>query len=241
MEPNEEENRYWVQLDSVGTTSSNGTNKYENSSLPVVLDTGSTLCSLPQAVVDGMINDLGRLDRAGQVLVDCAHSGGNRTFDFGFSNFTISIPFSDFIVELSHQYCILGATVSDEIALLGDSFLRSAFVVFDQTNMEISMAAYFNCGESLVAITENGVSGIVGRCANSTDGAAPSENSGSSDGGEKESGNGDANGNGSGNSTGNGAGDATGNGDGNKGAISNTCMPALYIACVGALLLLGLF
>ena len=199
-----------------------------------------------------MMSDLGgRLDRAGQVLVDCAHSHGNRTFDFGFQNFTISIPFSDFVVELSHQYCILGATISDEIALLGDSFLRSAFVVFDQTNMEISMATYSNCGESLVVITDSGVSGIVGSCENSSESATPGESPGDNNGGNKASGNGTDNSNGFGNTTGNGSGngaaDANGNGngsgdgDGNKGTISNTCMPALYIACMGALLLLSLF
>ena len=221
--------RYWVQLESVGTTSSNGTVIYDNSTLPVVLDSGSTLCSLPQAVVDGMTNDLGgRLDRAGQVLIDCAHSNRNSTFDFGFGNFTISVPFSNFVVELSHEYCILGAMAAEEIALLGDSFLKSAFVVFDQTNKEISMATFFNCGESLVVIEEGGVSGVVGKCKNSSESATPGANPGSAGGGsgEKEGGGG--------------GGDGNGDGDGNHGSKSNTCMLALYIACMGTLLILGL-
>ncbi|RYP82344.1 hypothetical protein DL770_005603 [Monosporascus sp. CRB-9-2] len=157
--------RYWVQLNSIGTTVDGSSHTYDNSSLPVVLDTGSTFCSLPRAVVNGMMEDLdGQIDRQGQVLVDCSQVDNQDTFDFDFGNITIRIPYSQFVLQANSEVCVLGAIPDDQIALLGDSFLRSAYVVFDQNNMEVAMAPYTNCGQSEQRIPDEGVSGVQGAC-----------------------------------------------------------------------------
>ncbi|RYP05267.1 hypothetical protein DL764_003928 [Monosporascus ibericus] len=157
--------RYWVQLDSIGSTVDGSSHTYDNSSLPVVLDTGSTFCSLPRAVVSGMMEDLGgQIDSQGQILVDCSQVDNEDTFDFDFGNITIRIPYAQFVVQANSEVCVLGAIPDDQIALLGDSFLRSAYVVFDQNNMEVAMAPFANCGQSEQRIPDEGVSGVEGAC-----------------------------------------------------------------------------
>ncbi|RYP61689.1 hypothetical protein DL771_010040 [Monosporascus sp. 5C6A] len=176
--------RYWVQLDSIGTTGRGSFHAYDNSSLPVVLDTGSTFCSLPRAVVNGMMEDLdGQIDRQGQVLVDCSHVDNKNTFDFNFGKITISIPYSQFVVQANSEVCVLGAVPDDQIALLGDSFLRSAYVVFDQKNMEVAMAPYANCGQSEHRIPDGGVSGVKGACGSTKNGSGGDRNDGGGDSG----------------------------------------------------------
>ncbi|RYP08178.1 hypothetical protein DL765_008878 [Monosporascus sp. GIB2] len=163
-------NRYWVQLDSISTTVDGSSHTYDSSSLPVVLDTGSTFCSLPPAVVNGMMEDLGgQINNQGQVLVDCSLVDNEGTFDFDFGNITIRIPYSQFVIQANSEVCVLGATPDDQIALLGDSFLRSAYVVFDQNNMEVAMAPYANCGQTEQRIPDGGVSGVKGAEQTATD------------------------------------------------------------------------
>lgn len=173
-------NRYWLQLNSIGTTSSSSSRTYENSSLPVVLDTGSTFCALPDSIIKNMMDDLsGHTDEDGDVIVDCSHVSDNATFDFDFGNITINVPYSEIVLQVSDQICVLGvSSASHNISVLGDSFLRSAYLVFDQKNMEVSIAPYANCGQTESTISDDGVSGVEGKCTNTSTNGDEDENDG---------------------------------------------------------------
>lgn len=169
--------RYWVQLDSVGSTAGGSSHTYDNSTTAVVLDTGSSLCTLPQTVVDGMTKDAGgSVDSNGNIIVPCAVADSGNTFDFRFDNVTVRIPYGNLVIQADAQTCILGVTpeASGSIALLGDTFLRSAYVVFDQTNMEIAMAPYADCGRHEQSIPAGGVRGIEGSCTRAATGTTAS-------------------------------------------------------------------
>lgn len=167
--------RYTIQMNSITLTNGSTSNKYSGSDLSVVLDTGSSLCELPTAIVSSMATDFNaQEDSTGLLYVDCDYQSMDGTLDFAFPGVTISVPFSQFILSDGAE-CVLGVEAFDSdsgiVALLGDTFLRSAYVVFDQTNMEVSMAQYINCGTNEQAIPAGtaGVSGFTGECtSNST-------------------------------------------------------------------------
>lgn len=50
--------------------------------------------------------------------------------------------------------------------VLGDSFLRAAYVVYDQDNRNLHLAQADDCGDSLVAISTgvNAVPSVTGKC-----------------------------------------------------------------------------
>jgi hypothetical protein len=188
--------RYWVQMTSVALNQSGSSKTYDGGDTPVVLDSGSSLSYLPSAIVTDMADDLdAQYDRESELyIVDCSVRSKNGTFDFTFGQAIIRVPFEEFIWAYDDTTCILGAVATDDssgiTALLGDTFLRSAFVVFDQTNSQISMAQYVDCGESQQAIPTGGVGNLTGECDAPSFAPAVS-GSGSNSSGSSSSGSGD--------------------------------------------------
>jgi len=190
--------RYWVQMDSISLNSSSlGSHTYNGSDTPVVLDTGSSLSVLPSTVVDAMVSDFqAQLDSSsGLYFVPCDVARSNDgTVNFAFGDATISVPIGDFIWQASDTQCVLGTQAADSstgiTALLGDTFLRSAYVVFDQTNSEILMAQYENCGQDEQAIPtgSSGASSFTGGCGSGSSSSSSSEDSGSKNAGVRTAG-----------------------------------------------------
>ncbi|KAK3695490.1 eukaryotic aspartyl protease [Podospora appendiculata] len=162
--------RYWIQMSSLSLDRSGSTKAYPGSDIPIVLDTGSTFSSLPASIVDQMVTDFGaQLDKASDVyIVPCSQRTQGGTLDFVFGKGTIKIPVADFILQADPQNCVLGALPIDSssgiTALLGDSFMRSVYAVFDQTTQTISLAPYVNCGTHEQAIPATGAASFQGEC-----------------------------------------------------------------------------
>ncbi|KAJ0123084.1 eukaryotic aspartyl protease [Diaporthe amygdali] len=167
--------RYSTQMNSLTFKSGSTSNKYSNSDLSVVLDTGSSLCLLPTAIVSDMAQDFNaQQDSSGLLVVDCDLQNTDGSLDFAFDGVTISVPFSQFILSAGSNTCILGVQAVESnsgiTALLGDTFLRSAYAVFDQTNMKISLAQYVECGtnEQAIPTGSDGASKFTGECSSSS-------------------------------------------------------------------------
>jgi hypothetical protein len=152
-----------------------------------ILDSGTSITLLPTRIARSIFTILGAviddesIESSGFALVDCDLVAQNpgATFDFGFgssdgsSGVTISVPFSEMIisqeklglnlVDLPRQItfqnvCILGLLdVNEEPFILGDTFLRSAYVVYDLQNNQIALAqTNFNSTSSnVVEFTAN--------------------------------------------------------------------------------------
>ncbi|KAK2010080.1 eukaryotic aspartyl protease [Colletotrichum eremochloae] len=169
--------RYWVQLDSVGLSQSGSRAKtYANTEFPVFFDTGATLSYFPSALVDQLGNDLGgRLEPSlNMYLVPCSSQG---TIDFKFGDYTIKVPLSEFIWQVGDNACVLGADkASDNSYLLGDSFLRSTYVVFDQETPALHFAPYVDCGSNLqmIPLGDNAAAKFTGECQASSSGGSSS-------------------------------------------------------------------
>jgi hypothetical protein len=81
----------------------------------------------------------------GYILPNCNNLFSDGTVDFFFSGVEIKVPYNEFIVNPTatdgsfFQYndgtkvCMIGAIPgsSNQVAVLGDTFLRSAYVVYD--------------------------------------------------------------------------------------------------------------
>ena len=108
-----------------------------SSSFPAnaLLDSGTTVVGLPQAIADNIAAELNATLEASGVYnlpsCDSLPSTGSLTFDF--SGATINVPFGGFVLPgPENGTCILGLQVIEgNCVILGDTFLRSAYVVFD--------------------------------------------------------------------------------------------------------------
>lgn len=113
--------------------------------IPALLDSGTTLTYLPADAVALMAKSLNATfsKELGYYEYACPTSGDNATsvvFDLG--GFHINAPLSDFTMQTNVGTCVLAIVpqAGNATAILGDSFLRSAYVVYDLDNYEVSLA-----------------------------------------------------------------------------------------------------
>ncbi|TLS27054.1 hypothetical protein PpBr36_04940 [Pyricularia pennisetigena] len=146
--------RYWVQMSSISLRPPSGRNKtYPGTNMSVFLDTGSTLTLLPEALVKSVAADFGstQQDSGGYWPVDCSLVGINGTMDFAFDGVTIKVPYKELIRQFGNS-CVLGLSSHNSFTLLGDTFMRSAYFVFDQDTDSVWMTQYTNCGSTPAAL-----------------------------------------------------------------------------------------
>ncbi|ROW02148.1 hypothetical protein VSDG_02362 [Cytospora chrysosperma] len=165
-------NRYWIYLNAVGMTLPSGeSGLIADGELPVFLDSGGTLSRLPTelfASIGSAFPGAQYDSYEGAFVVDCSVAEEEGSVDFGFGNKVISVPFKDFIWQpgTDEDVCMLGILPDDEEPVLGDSFLRAAYVVYDQDNRNLHLAQAANCGSNLVAFSsgEDAVPSVAGDC-----------------------------------------------------------------------------
>ena len=138
--------------------------------IPVLLDSGSTLSYLPPATCEIMFKALGVQydEQAEQGYIACSSQNDASTLDFSFSGAVISVPMSELVLPggtdaegntltLSNgeAACSFGISVGSDDSgyTLGDTFIRSAYVVYDIDNNEISLAqTNFNATTSNIQV-----------------------------------------------------------------------------------------
>ncbi|KAG4437437.1 hypothetical protein IFR05_007078 [Cadophora sp. M221] len=156
--------RYWIYMTSVGITKPGATTSKRYTVAPpayqqaVFLDSGGTLSQLPANLVAAMLADFtGVVDNGnGLYTIDCAQTTQNGTLDFGFGNTIIRVPYHEFIWVPAPGVCVFGAKAVDTSVsvswVLGDTFLRSCYTVFDQDNDNLLLAQYMDCGTNIIPI-----------------------------------------------------------------------------------------
>lgn len=129
--------RFWVELASIGISPPGGGGAprvYNDSNIPVFLDSGSTMTLLPPALANAIAADFGVAapDGKGFYRIDCGFTKSGGTLDFKFQGATVKVPYKEMIREVpgSPMACFLGIQPSEKFTLLGDTFLRSAYSRF---------------------------------------------------------------------------------------------------------------
>ena len=137
-----------------------------NIALAVLLDSGSSLTYLPDEIVQDIFNVVdGRYDTdEGVAYVPCSLASENKNLTFTFSSPKIAVSMKELVLNLVTNNgkrpafedgvpaCLFGiAPAGRGTNVLGDTFLRSAYVVYDLDNNEISLAqTRFNTTSSAV-------------------------------------------------------------------------------------------
>lgn len=157
---------FFIKLTGLNTGSSVVT---EGLPANVLLDSGSTLAYLPNDVVRPLYDDLDAFYESSQgvALVSCSLRDRDDSLTFRFGDaVSISVLYSEIVFptgssEMSAggdvDICVLGISPSGDgggVNVLGDAFLRSAYVVYDLANNEISLAQsnYNATGSDVVEI-----------------------------------------------------------------------------------------
>lgn len=168
---------FGVAMTGLSLTQAGSTKTISNSSYdqPSILDSGTALVYLPTDLVADLVTALGAVDdtaNTNNIYVDCNLRKSTTTFNFGFagsSGVTIQVPSSELIFDLKGLFaipqqdlptlpftsvCALGMAAQDQGPyILGDTFLRSAYVVYDLKNNLIAMAPT-NFGSTKSSIVE---------------------------------------------------------------------------------------
>jgi len=151
---------FTVAWTSLSASSSSGTDQLTSSDFaePAILDSGTTITLLPDTIATQLFAELGATndERLGAVVVPCALADKNGTINYGFGGVggpTIKVQVSQLVLPLSSENgqtptysngeaaCQLGIQAAgSDPTLFGDTFLRSAYVVYDIANNRIALA-----------------------------------------------------------------------------------------------------
>jgi hypothetical protein len=164
---------FLVAMTSVSATSSSGSDSLTSSGFAIaaLLDSGSSYTLLPTDIAQSIFDEVGATVALGYAVVPCGLAQKNGTINYAFgglSGVTIKVPLSSLVSPIAPEAyalfggpptypdgqpaCILG--VQDEAGrgtILGDTFLRNAYVVYDLANNRIGL------GQSIVNSTSSNV------------------------------------------------------------------------------------
>ncbi len=148
----------------------------KNQAQAVLLDSGSSLTYLPDAMTEAIYQEVSAeySSADGAAFVPCSLAENTTTLDFTFSSPTISIPMSELVIPATStdgrplvtadgtKVCLFGiAPAGSSTSVMGDTFIRSAYLVYDLANNEISIAqTNFNATASNVVEITSGTSAV---------------------------------------------------------------------------------
>jgi hypothetical protein len=132
-----------------------GTTIASDQNVAVLLDSGTSLTYLPNAITSAIYQAVGaQYDSSqGTAYVPCSFASNTTTLDYTFTSPTISVTMAELVLDIAgadgqplyfsngEQACVFGISpAGTSTSILGDTFLRSAYVVYDLSNNEISLA-----------------------------------------------------------------------------------------------------
>lgn len=151
----------------------------DDMALGVLLDSGSSLTYLPNNISEIIYKMVGAdyKKEDGVAYIPCSLRGSDTDFTFTFSGVPIKVAFDELIINLydsngaravykntSQPICLFGISSAESgMSVMGDTFLRSAYVVFDLENNEISLAqTKFNTTTSSIVEIGTGADSVPG-------------------------------------------------------------------------------
>lgn len=145
---------------------------HDTFNMPTLIDTGSTLSYFREDLVAQIGQQFNAtIDPAGNYIVDCAFRNQSGTVDFGFNRgqMVINVRYKDFVYQQAPGKCMLGVQPADSGStnyVLGDTFIRGAYLVFDQQSDLVWMNQYYNCGDGVMAVgqTAKDTQYVIGAC-----------------------------------------------------------------------------
>lgn len=137
---------YTAKLDKISLDGSAAS----NSTQALLFDSGASLSYFQPEVINALVDLLGATYSDDDGVYECscsAISAGEHTLTFSFDGATFSIDPYDLLIPIGEGisgnfYCVVGAVPSSSTSrsILGDSVLRSLYVIFDQDALELRVA-----------------------------------------------------------------------------------------------------
>ncbi|KAK9465619.1 aspartic peptidase domain-containing protein [Lipomyces arxii] len=178
---------FFVTLDGVGFTDTDGSRVplVTNLREPVLLDSGTSFNYLPDRVLVSLGQAISAQynENLGFFVQTCAITSLNATIDFNFNGVTIQVPLNELLYpavttsgrqltfENGDPVCLLTVSSNSQIgvSILGDTFLRSAYVVYDLDNAVIGLAqTVFNATDSDIVAIGTGSDAVPGAVVRTT-------------------------------------------------------------------------
>ncbi|GAW24347.1 hypothetical protein ANO14919_139310 [Xylariales sp. No.14919] len=180
----------------------------DDQALAVLLDSGSSLTYLPDDMVEDIYEQVNAQydSSAGAAYVACSLESNSSALEFTFSSPTISVQMKELVLDLTtasgrrptftngEEACLFGiAPAGSGTNVLGDTFLRSAYVVYDIDNNQISLGqTNFNATQSNVSEIPSGTSipgaTVVSNSVEATSGVVRTDGNGNAGVGSVDSG-----------------------------------------------------
>lgn len=159
---------------SDGTVSTN----YSVSAQSVILDSGTTLTYLPETLAESIMDTFGATydESYGYATVACSVADSDLALEYQFGGSDgpiITVAASELVLSTGTsrgggsagaqaeevETCAFGVSMSSSVHLLGDTFLRSAYTVYDLDSKVVALAqTNFNSTGSSVSAIESGSS-----------------------------------------------------------------------------------
>lgn len=152
-----------IALTAIGANGTEGSIA-DDLQYPALLDSGSSLMYLPNDIVRNIYDTYGAQydSEQGAAFVDCGLADLDASFEFTFSGITISVAMDELIILAGYQgiqpICIFGiAPTGSMTPVLGDTFLRSAYVVYNLAGNEIGLAQtnFNSTSDNILEITQS--------------------------------------------------------------------------------------
>ncbi|KAK9359782.1 aspartic peptidase domain-containing protein [Lipomyces starkeyi] len=178
---------FFVTLDGVGYTNADGSRNemVSNMDEPVLLDCGTSFNYLPDGALRAIANAVSASynTRLGYYVQSCTVTSVNASIDFYFGGVTIKVPLKEILYPAvtssgrqltftnGQPVCLLTVASNSDlgVSILGDTFLRSAYVVYDLDNNVISLAqTVFNETKSDIVAIGTGTTAVPGATAASS-------------------------------------------------------------------------
>ncbi|KAH6888608.1 aspartic peptidase domain-containing protein [Thelonectria olida] len=163
--------RLTIEYESLSISSKDiGSKTFNVADKNVLIDTGNTFSKLEASLVKELWNVTGAKlsESIGWPLVDCKIRKLPGGLTFGFTGTEVTVSFSDLIYEVDNT-CVFGILPVEDGGqqILGATFLRSAYAVFDLDNKNIHLAQYEDCGSDVITIGsgESAVPRLKGGCS----------------------------------------------------------------------------
>ncbi|KKY15244.1 putative aspartic-type endopeptidase [Phaeomoniella chlamydospora] len=172
---------FYITLTNISyKTSSDDSSTSVDTDLPaaVLLDSGSSLSYLPDSLVSEIYDAVGAeySSQSGEAFAPCSLASSGGSINFTFTDPSIEVSFDELLFDVTDsrgnaltfndgtEACVFGISPSgSSLGVLGDTFLRSAYVVYDLENNEISLAQTdFNSTENEIKEITSGSSGVPG-------------------------------------------------------------------------------
>ncbi|KAH6848023.1 aspartic peptidase domain-containing protein [Chaetomium sp. MPI-CAGE-AT-0009] len=153
--------RFWLYVNGISVNQPDGnvvtvySTPTGGKGQPVLLDSGYTLSALPAPIMQNLVSAFPSAEYLPDddlYVVDCLDPGQGGSLDFTFGDKVINVPYYDFVWHVpDSDLCVLGA-FTDDFPVLGDTFLRAAYVVYDWDNRMIHLGQSDDCGSELAPI-----------------------------------------------------------------------------------------